>query len=486
MSTIVTRAGKGSPLTHAEVDANFTNLNTDKMEVGAAFNAAVAATPAVTANTAKVTNATHTGDVTGATALTIANDAVTNAKLANVATATIKGRATAGTGDPEDLTGTQATTLLDTFTSGAKGLVPASGGGTTNFLRADGTWTAPGGGGGSSLITGVPTSDQADFNPAGFGSSVGTILLQPTTNSFLTGLDAGAADQEVLLINDSTFVIFIEGEGAPSTATNRFRSLSRSMWLLPQESMRFRYSGTLSRWCLVNDSRQIGDVNPFTQMFLPGVTTTVLGLGRGSITITATIGTTIATGGPTDEFQEFGYFSGTNSTASGTSSARSNILLYLRGSVADRQGFFHTGRVRFTAMGSTSGAVRAGMMSSTAVSTVLGASMTQCLLLGADTSMTNLRIFHGGASAGTPVDLGANFPVPSASASYEYCFYAPPNSAFVRYMVRRMDSRFVAEGSLTSDIPGQTNGLGQRVEAMVGATAAANTFQCAYLMTQGL
>jgi hypothetical protein len=30
MSTIVTRAGKGSPLTHTEVDANFTNLNTDK------------------------------------------------------------------------------------------------------------------------------------------------------------------------------------------------------------------------------------------------------------------------------------------------------------------------------------------------------------------------------------------------------------------------------------------------------------------------
>ena len=72
MSTIVTRAAKGSPLTHAEVDANFTNLNTDKLEVGAAFNAAVAATPAVTANTAKVTNATHTGDATGATALTLA------------------------------------------------------------------------------------------------------------------------------------------------------------------------------------------------------------------------------------------------------------------------------------------------------------------------------------------------------------------------------------------------------------------------------
>ena len=33
----------------------------------------------------------------------IANDTVTNSKLANMATATVKGRATAGTGDPEDL-----------------------------------------------------------------------------------------------------------------------------------------------------------------------------------------------------------------------------------------------------------------------------------------------------------------------------------------------------------------------------------------------
>ena len=34
MSTIVTRSGKGSPLTHNEVDANFTNLNTDKYQSG--------------------------------------------------------------------------------------------------------------------------------------------------------------------------------------------------------------------------------------------------------------------------------------------------------------------------------------------------------------------------------------------------------------------------------------------------------------------
>jgi len=34
MSTIVNRATKGSPLTNNEVDSNFGNLNTDKMEKG--------------------------------------------------------------------------------------------------------------------------------------------------------------------------------------------------------------------------------------------------------------------------------------------------------------------------------------------------------------------------------------------------------------------------------------------------------------------
>jgi hypothetical protein len=58
----------------------------------------------------------HSGDVTSAGdgATTIANDAVSNAKLANMATATIKGRATASTGDPEDLSASSVRTLLNT------------------------------------------------------------------------------------------------------------------------------------------------------------------------------------------------------------------------------------------------------------------------------------------------------------------------------------------------------------------------------------
>lgn len=82
------------------------------------------------------------------TSTDIDNSSVTNAKLANMAESTIKGRAaSAGTGAPVDLTAAQATAILDTFTTSLKGLAPASGGGTTNFLRADGNWASPPSGG---------------------------------------------------------------------------------------------------------------------------------------------------------------------------------------------------------------------------------------------------------------------------------------------------------------------------------------------------
>jgi hypothetical protein len=56
-----------------------------------------------------------TGDVTASAnsnATTIANNAVTNAKAADMATQTFKGRTTAGTGDPEDLSAAQAAGIL--------------------------------------------------------------------------------------------------------------------------------------------------------------------------------------------------------------------------------------------------------------------------------------------------------------------------------------------------------------------------------------
>jgi hypothetical protein len=73
--------------------------------------------------------------------------------LSQIATQTFKGRTTAATGNVEDLTATQATAMLNTFTSALKGLVPASGGGTSTFLRADGTFANPAGSNYRTLVT---------------------------------------------------------------------------------------------------------------------------------------------------------------------------------------------------------------------------------------------------------------------------------------------------------------------------------------------
>lgn len=123
------------------------------------------------------------GDITvsgsGAT-WTIDNGVVSNAKMADVATATFKGRTTAGTGAPEDLTATQATALLNTFTSSDKGLAPASGGGTTNFLRADGTWAVPAGGtsanpaGYDTIQANRPAHNSTTWNNLGSEAPTGT------------------------------------------------------------------------------------------------------------------------------------------------------------------------------------------------------------------------------------------------------------------------------------------------------------------------
>jgi len=178
---------------------------------------------------------TLSGDIsgTGTTAITttIGANKVTNAMLAQVATGTFHGRVTAATGNVETLTGTQATTLLDVFSSTLKGLVPLSGGGTTNFLRADGTWAAAGGGTtiytGDGTLTSNRTLTHGGFNLSLVGSSftnrftsAGRLLIGTTTEStYILDVVGTARVSGQLTVTGSTTAASAIARGAYYTPT---------------------------------------------------------------------------------------------------------------------------------------------------------------------------------------------------------------------------------------------------------------------------
>lgn len=93
--------------------------------------------------------------------------------------------------------------VIATFTSGASGLVPASGGGTSSFLRADGTWVAPGGGGGAAtqLDANGTTLDVDAIGDGEFLRRSGTSVV----SAALSSLAASAAPTDLQFADGPRF-----------------------------------------------------------------------------------------------------------------------------------------------------------------------------------------------------------------------------------------------------------------------------------------
>jgi len=115
MSTIVTRAGKGSPLTHVEVDANFTNLDTDKVEkTAAAITGGTINGTTIGATTPSTVNATTITGQTGVLKGTGQNFLTYSEQFDNGAWTTTGGTITANTTVAPD-----GSTTADTLTFSA-------------------------------------------------------------------------------------------------------------------------------------------------------------------------------------------------------------------------------------------------------------------------------------------------------------------------------------------------------------------------------
>ncbi len=391
---------------------------------------------------------TLTGDVTGSGtgsfAATIASDAVTNAKLANVATATLKGRTTAGTGDPEDLTGTQATALLDTFTSGAKGLVPASGGGTTNFLRADGTFAAPPGGGGGSP---GGSTGEVQYNNAGAFAGAADVEIEGGQLRLpeITPPSAPAANGVKLFGREAA------GHTMPAILCETGRALA----------LQASFSDTQVSWWQASGN---------------GATDTQSGFSAGST------GTSTAVTVATTNFRtrmRWREWLVTTAATTAVAGFRGGALMYTVGSNIANTGGFYLSIIWSPATGVTNASHRAfmGMRDTVAAPTDVDPStMLRMCGMGYDSADTNIQFMHNdGSGTATKIDLGASFPKPNADRTkvYQLNLYSPPGTTqSVSYLVRDLGTGAEASGTVTTDLPSTTQLLALNGMISVGGVSS--------------
>lgn len=179
VATLQTALNGKAPISHSHSIANVTGLQ-------AALDGKAAST-----------HAHAIGDVTGLqTALDGKADATHAARHKSGGVDAIKLDELAA---PTDVTTLNATTS-------AHGLLPKLGGGTTNFLRADGSWAAPAGGGGSALVRGSGTLQ--GHTTAGAAAGAPAQLSFPfngISNPHLSGYVN-------LVYNSNTYIIFLQDD----------------------------------------------------------------------------------------------------------------------------------------------------------------------------------------------------------------------------------------------------------------------------------
>lgn len=501
------------------------------------FDAAVAVNTAVAASTAKVTNATHTGDATGATALTLAtvnanvgafgsataiptftinakglttaaadvaiaiastqvtdfveaaqdavgaminttliyNDAtnslvraaltgevtaplgsnvttiaagvVSNAKLATMTAGTIKGNNTGAAAAPLDLTGTQTTAMLDTFTSGLKGLAPASGGGTAAFLRADGTWAAPVGGGGGGVPGGA--SGKVQFNNA-------------------AAFD-GAANVEI-------------GGGNLKLLTTTVPTAPTGGVLLYAQSVAGKVLPRVSAPTGIDTALQAAFHGASVFLMTPSNSTSPPNILGGALTLVATAShvQTFASANPWQATRRTRLT--TNTVAASQSGLRTSYGQWFLGNAAGFGGFFFRAQLGMN-INLAGGQKFVGLCASTGA---LGGDPSTLLSMcgmgydAADLSTGNWQFMRNdGSGIATKVDLGIGA-ARNLNDGYDLTMFAKPNAAevFVR-IVNLQTGVVVLDASYTTDIPPANTALAFKCDVRNGAIAAADSIEVA-------
>ena len=192
------------------------------------------------------------------------NGSVANSKLADMAQGTLKGRAAgAGTGSPVDVTDAQLRTIIGNVSSATAGLAPASGGGTVNFLRADGAWASPGD---IVLATQQATTSGTQFDFTGLPAGLNEIVVSfdgvalSGTDNLLVQLGTSGGIDATGYVSTSVFTFGGNGVQAVNNTTGFIIFYSSSIHTCTGHMFIRRMSGnkwTQSHNCLLDTGRDV-------------------------------------------------------------------------------------------------------------------------------------------------------------------------------------------------------------------------------------
>jgi hypothetical protein len=346
------------------------------------------------------------------------------------------GNATGSQATATAMTATQATSLLNAFSATLKGLAPASGGGTTNFLRADGTWAAPGASVGGS-------SGQIQYNSS--GSLAGAALAD---------IDASG---NILLLNATSTTT----PAADSVALTAKRIAAGGGRVLPQVLGEDAQSPTLGYHM---GREQMACFNPTPNG--TGANT----LGTNDTTAGTATARSVATTNAVTRTKRLAYVSASTAGSIAARYGAATCVTVGAGGSPALGGFLFTARWAVSDASAVSGAnMFIGLRNATSApsATANPNTLTNLIGVGQCNGSTNLQIVYGGSAAQTVIDLGANFPAADTTALYELILYARPDDGTkCAYQVTNLST-----GNTTSGLLSGTAGVALPASTTLMTTA---------------
>lgn len=380
----------------------------------------------------------------------------------SMSTSRLLGRTTAGSGSAEEITVSAPLTLssgalgASVFTASTSGIVPASGGGTSNFLRADGTWAAPGGGGGGGSPGG--SNKQVQFNDSGSFGGAARVNIESGDLHLLavSAVPANPSDGNILFsdVRAQRALLFSQPAGVEA----------------PRPYMPAYFGSRLP-----------------VQVGLASGTTAPVTLG-GTLTTAATMSfqfsansTNRWTSTPRKRYA-------TSTTAGTATGCRMAYTQFYRGNAAGYGGFFFA--ARFGQNINLDGAqLFVGMCASTAVLGGEPSALLNMIGMGYDSTHPasgNWRLMHNdGTGAATVIDLGSDF-ARSTDQGFDLYIYNPPNSSNFHVEIVNILTGVRYTNTISTDVPNANTGLTWKCEVRNGGVSAAANIEHNYIYVEPL